>query len=392
MENIYLDWAATSPIDPEVLEELNRYLHELFGNPSSLHDLGKSASSALEQARERLARTLGVPPNRLIFTSGGTEANSIVFLSLLRKRRRGRVLVSAVEHPSVYEYVSVLQEAGFDVREIPVDKGGVLQPHELEKLLSRDTQLVSVMTVNNETGAVQKISEIGALLRRYEETEGAEIHFHTDAVQAFGKVELPLEEMRVDSASFSSHKLSGPKGAGMLYLSREISPIIVGGGQENGYRPGTENVPAIAAFALAAERRTEKLSENYEAAVHRRDRLLDCLDGIEGVQTIPFAAYGGENDAHRYSPYILSFTVAPLPGEVMVRVLNDRGIAVSTGSACSSNKRKKRSRVLRALSLSDEEAFGAVRVSTGWSSSGDEIERFCKTLKEELPMLLKTVR
>jgi cysteine desulfurase len=392
MDRIYLDWASTSPIDHEVLEELYRNQRDLYGNPSSLHYFGSEASSALEDARERLAKTLEVPSKRLIFTSGGSEANSIVFLSLMGRRHRGRVLVSAVEHPAVYEYISVLQDAGFDVREIPVDEGGLVRPREVETLLSPDTRLVSIMTVNNETGAIQPISRIGALLRRYEEREGADIHFHTDAVQAYGKIELSLKAMRVDSASFSSHKLSGPKGVGMLYLSREIPSIIVGGGQENGYRPGTENVPAIAAYARAAENRNRALRENHEAAEGRRDRLLECLRGIDGVRPIPFDTSAEGVDARAYSPYILSFTASPLPGEVAVRVLNDRGFAVSTGSACSSNKRKKRGRVLRALSLSDEEAFGAVRISTGWSTTDEEIERFCSALEEELPQLLKTVR
>ena len=392
MDTVYLDWASTSPIDPEVLDGLNRNHRELFGNPSSLHDFGRHASSTLTDARNTLAATLGVPPKQLIFTSGGSEANSIVFLSLLRKKRRGRVLISSVEHPSVYEYAAVLQDAGFDVREIPVDEAGLVQPDALEKLLSRDTQLVSVMTVNNETGAIQKISQIGALLRRYEEAETAAIHFHTDAVQAYGKLELPLKEMQIDSASFSSHKLSGPKGVGMLYLSREMPTVLAGGGQENGYRPGTENVPALAAFARAAERRCETLQESYEAAERRRDRLLECIRTIDGARAIPFDSTSEATDLRQYSPYILSFTVSPLPGEVMVRVLNDKGFAVSTGSACSSNKRKKRSRVLRALSIGENEAFGAVRVSTGWSTSDEEIDRFCDTLKRELPQLLKTVR
>ncbi|MFO7849703.1 MAG: cysteine desulfurase family protein [Spirochaetia bacterium] len=391
MKRTYLDWASTSPMDPAILDDFSRAQIELLGNPSSIHTEGKRAWKRLESARNSLSSCLGINSRNVIFTSGGSEANSLIFLSLLRKNRRGRVLISSIEHPSVYEYASLLGEAGFDVREIPADSGGFIRPVSVANLLNEDTRLVSVMTVNNETGAVQAIKNIGRKIREFEKQHSTSIHFHTDAVQALGKIDLDLEEMRVDSASFSAHKISGPKGTGMLYLASPLQTAVVGGGQEAGYRPGTENVPSIAAFSQAAERRFSDFQETSLRVMDIKQRVLKRLENMDSVSPFP-AGLSSVYNIEDYSPYILSFTVAPLPGEVLVRVLDDRGFAVSTGSACSSRKKKKRGRVLKAMGVSDADAAGAVRVSFGWSTTEEEADSLCSTLERELPALLKTVR
>lgn len=383
----YLDWASTAPVDPEIQEEYSQVIRNIYGNPSSLHSEGKKAAKLLEEARSSLASCLGVNSEKLIFTSGGSESNSLVLLSLLRKKRRGRVLISSIEHPAVWEYTGLLREFGFNVKTIPSDSGGFITPDAVASLLTEDTMLVTVMTVNNETGAIQPIQEIGRLIRNFEKQANTDIHFHTDAVQAFGKIELPLAEMAVDSAAFSSHKVSGPKGVGLLYLDSPLQPLLLGGGQEGGYRPGTENVASAYAFSLAASRRCESLLENHRAASSLKKKLLNRLEKLEGVRPL-FGGESGEN----YSPYITGFSVAPLPGEVLLRVLNDRGFALSTGSACSSNARKKRGRVLTSMGFSEQEALGMLRVSVGWSTEEEEIDALCSTLEKELPTLLKTVR
>ncbi|MFP4489950.1 MAG: cysteine desulfurase family protein [Spirochaetaceae bacterium] len=391
MKRTYLDWASTSPMDPAVLDTYIDAQKHIYGNPSSIHAEGKLAEKSLESSRRTLSACLDVTPENIIFTSGGSESNSLVLLSLLRKKRRGRVLISAIEHPSIYEYAALLREAGFDVREIPADAGGFIRPEEVERLLSTDTLLVSVMTVNNETGALQPVKRIAQRIRKFEKQHSLHIHFHTDAVQAFGKIDLFPADMMVDSASFSAHKLSGPKGTGMLYTASPLQSPFAGGGQEAGYRPGTENVPSLEAFSMAAEKRCASLTETLEHVGKLKRHILEGIKNIDSIEPVP-AGLAVEYNEEDYSPYILTFTAAPLPGEVLVRVLDDRGFAVSTGSACSSKRRKKRGRVLRAMGVSDAEAAGAVRVSFGWSTTEEEAESFCSTLERELPVLLKTVR
>jgi cysteine desulfurase len=391
----YLDWASTSPIEQQTIEELSAAQQHLFGNASSLHSYGKEAASGLTAARSRCAEAVGTSPSRIYFTSGGTEANSLILLSLLRTGRRGRILLSSIEHPSIFEYGSILREAGFEVTEIPADGTGHILPERVEELIDERTRMVAVMTVNNETGAVQDLPSICEAVRRRERELETRIHLHTDAVQALGKIPLRLDAWAIDSAAFSSHKIAGPKGVGMLYLASDFSPAVVGGGQEGGYRPGTENVPAVTAFAGAAERRDEQLERSYSHAAGLKRLLIESLQRLEDVRILPREASqppSSEPTGAAYSPYILSFSAAPLPGEVLVRVLNDRGFAVSTGSACSSRKREKRHRVLRAMGISGEEAAGAVRVSIGWSTTEEEITSFCATLESEISALIKTVR
>jgi cysteine desulfurase len=411
MDQLYLDWASTAPMDPGIIDLFNTAQSEYFGNPSSLHELGRTSRRRLEKARSDLASCLGVQADRLYFSSGGTESNAIVLLSLLRKRRKGTVLISSIEHPSVYEYIPLLQEAGYEVKVIPADESGIIRPEAVRALLDEKTRLVTVMTINNETGRIQPIDEIARELRYFEKRHEMRLHFHTDAVQAFGKIPLPLKRLGVDSASFSSHKLSGPKGVGLLYLSGSIEAALAGGGQESGLRPGTENVPSLIAFAEAALRRHGDLRESFERVKNCREILLSAIEGIPGSKVLPGRAADKEDKAacsspaafdqalaeNRFpgagsSPYILTFSVSPLPGEVAVRVLSDMGFAVSTGSACSSNRRKKRSRVLSACAVSPEDALASIRVSFGWNTKEQEVKRFCSVLEQKIPGLMNTVR
>ncbi|MCK5202153.1 MAG: cysteine desulfurase, partial [Spirochaetales bacterium] len=345
MKSIYLDWAASAPIHPELPSIISELLLSLPGNPSSLHTEGRIARRKIDTSRKVCANLLGTKPEQLIFTSGGTESNGIILSSLFRRKSRGQIILSAIEHPSIYEYSTALRESGFDVVFITPDSEGFIDPEVLKSLLKPNTIFVSIMTVNNETGAIQPMYALISIIRDFERKNGRTIHIHTDAVQTLGKIPFKPGSIGIDSASFSAHKIGGPKGIGLLFLKKPIPVLSSGGGQEFSIRPGTENTAGIISFSKAMQISIGKLEINLKHAELLKLLLTAELSNIEGVRVL-FSSANDENLS--YSPFIISATVAPVPGEVLVRVLSDEGFLISTGSACSSRNRKKQIRVLSA--------------------------------------------
>ncbi len=382
MENlIYLDWASTAVPEEDLIYESVRASVKSFANPSSIHKPGKEAKELLERSRKMIADTLNCKPENIIFTSGGTESNNTILFSTLKKGRQNGIVISGIEHSSVFEPAKTLKEMGIPVRIVPADQNGIVSPEKIARVIDKDTYLVSVMTVNNETGAIQPVKEIGELIRRREEHLQKNIHFHTDAVQAFGKIPFIPEDLGVDSASISAHKIGGPRGVGALYLKKPLAVLYCGGGQERGLRPGTENIQGIYGFTLAAERRNSRLKEEFKRACELKEYILDSLSSLNGCIFI------SGRDHNSYSPYIINVSFVPLPGEVLVRVLSDRGIAISTGSACSSAHKKKRLRILENMGQPKQIAESAIRISFGPSTQKEEIDEFLDILKKEVNSL-----
>ncbi|HRY80408.1 MAG TPA: cysteine desulfurase family protein [Spirochaetia bacterium] len=376
MSRTYLDWAATAPPSPEALEEYLRAAREYPGNPSSLHAEGSAARTALEDARARLAGLLGCRPGRVVFTSGGTEADGLPLLALLRRPSPGSVVISSIEHPAVFEQAAVLERLGWKVRRVDPGPDGRVAPGAVVDACGPDTVLAAVMAVNNETGAVQPLSEIRLALDEASRG-GRRIRFHTDAVQAFGKVPFEPESLGADSAALSAHKIRGPRGVGALYLRTPIEPLAAGGGQEGGIRSGTENLAGILAFERAAAAAIRDLGENRRRARVLSDRLLDHIRAIPDVRPVPECRKAGDE---RYSPWILGLSLPGLAGETAVRILSDAGYDVSTGSACSSSRRKRR--VLEAMGVPEALAFCAIRVSLGPTTTESEIDGFAEALRD----------
>ena len=373
----YFDWAATAiPRRPASFSGECA----CFGNPSSRHSEGRAAKEALENARERCAAVLGVEPETLYFTSGGTEANCIALYSNLF-RPSGRIIASRAEHPSITENAEMLRRLGKLTGTLPVDSMGRVSPELLEETLEKygDVRYAAVMAVNNETGT---IIDISTLRRCLESRDGPPVHLHCDAVQALGKIKLDLKTC--DSASMSAHKIGGPRGIGLLYLQKALEPLYSGGGQEGKIRPGTENVQGALAFAACLEEyaAAQTLAANYEQAHRRMIRLISALSGLERCAVIPRSR--AECDAS-FSPYILQLGFRGIPGEVLVRYLDDLGFALSTGSACSSAALNRP--VLAAMGIDDETSRTGVRVSQGWSTGDDEIELLISAIKGALAYL-----
>jgi cysteine desulfurase len=375
----YFDWAATAV--PHIT--LPGAEAEVFGNPSSPHFEGRLARENLENARARCAAVLGVDPKTIYFTSGGTESNAIVLYSRLAHKSGGRLLASAVEHASVRENISVLEGLGKEAAFIPVDALGRVSPALLAKTLEKHpgVRFAAIMAVNNETGAAMDMAALGKILRR---REGPPVHIHCDIVQAAGKTPLDLRGWDLDSASLSAHKLGGPRGAGLLYLRRPLKALYAGGGQEGGVRPGTENTAGALALAacLEAHGSPEKLKAEYAAASRRWKKLIRALKSIERCSLIP---RDRPEEGEEFSPYILQAAFDGIPGEVMVRALDDLGFAVSTGSACSSFSPERP--VLQAMGIDSKQSLEGIRISQGWSTGDEEISLLLEALNETLSFL-----
>jgi len=387
---IYLDWASTSPPDEAILLESASLALRCYGNPSSKHGLGAEARARLEEARARLLAALAddgdraaVPrqaQGRIVFTSGGSEADAIVLLSMLRRKDSLRgtaphIVVSAIEHSAVYEEARLLEGLGLSVTYVNPGSDGLVQPGEVASALRKDTTLLAVMAVNNETGAVQPLAGISKALREASSALGRREppFFHSDAVQALGKIAFDPATLGLSSAAFSAHKLRGPRGSGALWLGAKLEALVLGGGQEEGLRPGTENLQGDWAFSLAAEKARASLEARRAHARGLEARLMAGLSSIEGALPLPLGRTAGDE---RYSPFILSAAFPGLSGEVLARALSDAGIAVSTGAACSNRGNKKGRRILEAMGLEPDLAFSAIRVSTGDLTSEADIDAF----------------
>jgi cysteine desulfurase len=389
---IYLDWASTAPPDASLLEDAARLASKRYGNPSSKHGLGIEARNGLDEARARLAASIGLPPaaaGRLVLTSGGTEADHMPMLAVLRSalnaRRDGsikrlHIVTTEIEHAAVYEEAQLLKSLGLGLSFVAPGAEGRIDPQKVAEAVEKDTALVSVMAVNNETGAIQDLAGIARAIASASAAFGRPApRFHSDAVQALGKIELSLGAAGrpgPDSAAFSAHKIRGPRGVGALWTASLSETIAQGGGQEWALRPGTENLQGAWAFAAAAEAAAASLAERRSRARALEARLLGGLSSIPGALPLPAGRAAGDE---RYSPFILSIAFPGLSGEVLVRALSDEGVAASTGSACSSNSKRKGRRVLRAMGLGEELSLSSIRVSTGELTTEADIDRFLET-------------
>ena len=366
---IYLDNSATTKQDPAVTECMISCMQETYGNPSSLHRMGLEAEKLLKQARRQLKEAAGRTEDRVIFTSGGTEAdNMVIFGAAKAGRRRGnRIVTTAVEHPAVLEPMRSLEDAGFEVIRVGVDRQCMLDLEALEDAIDGQTILVRVMQVNNETGTIQPVEEAAEIIRRKQ----SPALLHCDAVQSFGKIPLPAA---ADMISISGHKIHGPKGSGALLMDRSLHlpAYLQGGGQEEGLRSGTENVPAIAGLGVAAQIAGEGRSERMERIARMRERLWTGLS-----EEIPDTVLNSPRQAGEKTSLcvgsVLNVSFPGTRGEVILHTLEQYGICVSTGSACSSNT-KGRSHVLQAMGLKEQEIEGAIRFSLSGFNTMEEIE------------------
>ncbi|RLE40021.1 cysteine desulfurase NifS [Candidatus Acetothermia bacterium] len=373
-QSIYLDNSATTPVAPEVLAAMEPYFAATYGNASSLHAFGRAARKAIEEARAQIGATLGVPPEGIVFTSGATEANNLAIKGLaLANPDRRHVITSQIEHHAVLHPCAWLEEQGYEVTYLEVDRFGRVDPAAVRAAIRDDTLLVSVMAGNNEIGTIEPIEEIGGICRE------RGVPFHTDAVQAYGKIELPLEV--IDLLSVSAHKLNGPKGVGFLYVRKgiKLAPLLHGGGHERGLRSGTENTPGIVGLAAAARLAFAEMDETAARLRGYRVRLIEEITKIPGTRL-----NGHPTDS---LPHITNFSFAGIEGESLVMRLDEHGIAASTGSACSSPNLEP-SHVLRAIKVPLAMAHGSLRISTGRDTKPEDIE----TLLSVLPKVVEDLR
>ncbi|GAX90043.1 cysteine desulfurase family protein [Effusibacillus lacus] len=368
---IYLDNSATTRPYREVLEEMTDALTRYYGNPSSLHRKGLEAEERVDRVREEIARTLGARSSEVIFTSGGTEANNLAILGAARRyRQRGNhIITSSIEHACVLDAMKHLEGEGFRITYLPVDETGRVRVEDVEKALSDETILVSIMYVNNETGAIQPIKKIGTLLSSRPKTI-----FHTDAVQAYGKIPIRVKDDKIDMLTVSAHKLHGPKGTGALYVREgiELIPLVFGGGQEKGLRSGTENVPGIAGFGAAVKTVFPFLETNRSKMEALRNRLAESLQTT--IQDVHI-----NTSVDHAAPHIVNVSFPGVKGEVLVHALEMEGVFVSTGSACSSRE-KIYSHVLKAMGLSQQRLEGAIRLSLSSDTTEQDIEHTVSAL------------
>lgn len=373
---IYLDHSATTPSDPRVVDEMMPYLTERFGNASSVHSFGQEARAAVDRARRDVAALIGARSNEVVFLSGGTEANNLAIRGLCEAvEPHGRhIITSAIEHSSVRGICEFLEKRGWEVTRLPAYEDGIIRIEDVRSALKPDTVLISVMLANNEIGTVQPVQEIGALVR--EERAGGRKHlwFHTDAVQAAGRIPIDVEQLGCDLLSLSAHKLYAPKGVGALYLRRgvRVSSQNIGGHQERERRAGTESVPGIVAFGAAARIAREELSERDDHARELRDEFEKAV-----AARICEVVFNGHRE--RRLSHISNISFRFIEGQSLLISLDLEGIAVSTGSACSSGTLEP-SPVIRALGRDDELARGAIRFSFGKDNNFDEVEQVVNVL------------
>ena len=363
---IYLDHASTTPADPEVVEAMRPWFMEEYGNPSTVYSLGLTASRAVQEARESIARTIGAEPEEIYFTSGGTEADNWAILGTAdAQQKKGRHLItSTIEHHAVLESMEYLEKRGYEITRVPVDSSGLLDPEDVRRALRPDTILISIHHANNEVGTIEPIAEIGKIARE------AGTLFHTDAVQTAGKLPLAVDELGVDMLSMSGHKFYGPKGIGIMYLRKRtrVTPFLHGGSQERGRRAGTHNVPGIVGVAKALELATARMAEDAVREAKLRDRLW------AGLSTKIDAIYLNGVMEHRL-PGNLNFRLDGIEGEAMILMLDMEGICVSSGSACTTGSLDPR-HVLLGMGIPADHAHGSLRATLGRSTTAEDIDFF----------------
>ena len=383
----YLDNAATTRVSPAVLSKMNQVYGTDFGNPSSMHKKGMEAEQYVKDARRQIADILKCEPSELIFTSGGTESNNMALIgtALANKRAGNHIITTRIEHASVYEPLLFLEEMGFRVSFAPVDESGRVKVEELVDAVGNDTILVSVMYVNNEIGCIEPIAEIAKKIKE----KNPKVLFHVDAIQAFGKMKIQPAREGIDLLSVSGHKIHGPKGSGFLYVKNKtkIRPVIYGGGQERGMRSGTENVPGIAGIGQAAADMYAKLSENREHLYSLKERLNERLSAMEGVTVNGIPAEGVRATA----PHVVSASFAGIRSEVLLHALEEKGVYVSSGSACSSNH-PDISGTLVAIGVKKELLDATLRFSFSVETTMEEIDYAADCVEQLLPQLRRFFR
>jgi len=375
MKHVFMDYSSTSYVDEDVLKEMLPYFTKDFGNPSSIHEYGRTANDAVDHARSQVASLLNCNPNEIIFTAGGTEADNIAikgaaYLKRDKIDRKGpHIITTDIEHPAVLETCKQLEKEGFEVLYMGVEADGILDPAALEKALSPNTFLLSVMYANNEVGAIQPIPEIGKIAQKHG------IVFHTDAVQAVAKTPIDVRNDNLDLLALSSHKMYGPKGIGALYIKKgvKLQPLIHGGGHEQGLRSSTLNVPGIVGLGKACELAKKRLPDDMKYLQNLRDRLISNVLKIEESYLNGHPTKRLVNNAH--------FRFTGIEGESLLLALDAKGIAASTGSACSS-KKLQGSHVLKAIGLDPETSHGSIRLSIGRTTTEDDIDYVSNALIE----------
>ena len=378
MKKVYLDHTATTPALPEVREAMIPYLQDLFGNPSSLHDWGDSAREGIESARTQVAELIGARDEEIIFTGSGTESNNFAIkgLAMAQQKKGKHIIISAIEHFSVMHSAKTLEKLGFEVSEVPVDKHGVVNPEDVRKSIRDDTVLVSIMHANNEVGTIEPLKEIS------EVTKEKGVVFHTDAIATAGVIPVNVNELGVDALSLAGNQFYGPKGVGALWVRKgvRIIPLLDGGVQEGGRRAGTENVPAIVGLGKAAELARIGMTDRIKHLTPLRNRLLTELP-----EKIEHIVVTGHPDNRL--PGSASFCVEFIEGEAMLMLLNNQGVAVTSGSACTSTALQA-SHVLIAMGLSHEIAQGSILFGFGLDNKAEDIDY----VLEVLPPVVERLR
>jgi len=370
---IYLDNAASTAVHPEVVKEMLPYFDTYYGNPSSIHQFGRKAKNAIEKARKQVAALIGAESDEILFTSGGTESNNTIFYGIIfqgEKFELSHIITSSIEHDAVLEPIKQFEKNGCQITYLPVDKHGMINLDDITKSISEQTVMISIMFANNEVGTIQPIKEISKICNKYQ------IPLHTDAVQAVGKIPINVKDLGVDALSISSHKINGPKGVGALFLKKgsTTTPYILGGGQENGMRSGTENVASIVGFGKACEIAKDKLSDNISHFQTLHSSMLSRI-----VKEIPHVKLNGHTEKRIFNNIHLTFL--GVNGEDLIIKLDEHGIAASTGSACSVHTQKA-SHVLKAMGFNHEQITGSLRMSFGYMNTLNEVEEVVEVLKK----------
>lgn len=373
---IYLDNIATTKVDPIALEAMIPYFENIFGNASSIHKQGIKSAEAIEKARYIIAKKINAEPEEIIFTSGGTESNNQVFSSLLNNLSNGKnhIIISNIEHPSVFDVAKYYESKGVKVTYIPVDNKGLINPDDVKKAITNETVFVSIMQVNNEIGTIQPIHEIGKICKEHN------VLFHSDVCQGYTKIEVDVKKDNIDFATLNAHKVHGPKGVGALYINKntKIAPLLIGGGQENNLRPGTYNTPGIVGFGKAIEVSSFADSDRMTSL---RDYFIDRI-----FNSIDDVILNGANGVNRICNNI-NIIFKQVDGKKIFVELNKRDIMISTGSACSSTELKP-SRIIKALGLDDNTANGSLRIGLSKWTTKEELD----ILADNLIEIVKTER
>lgn len=375
---IYMDHAATTALKPEVLEEMMPFLTNKFGNPSSIYSIGRESKVAIENSRGKVASSLGAQPKEIFFTGSGTEADNwaIKGVSYANREKGNHIITTSIEHHAVFNTCKYLEKNGFEVTYLPVDQYGLITPEQVQQAIRPETILVSIIFANNEIGTIQPIAEIGKITRE------KNVYFHTDAVQAVGSVDIDVESMNIDLLSFSAHKFYGPKGIGGLYVKKgiKITSFIHGGGQEKGQRASTENIAGIVGIGKAIELATSNIKENNKKLIALRDKTIEEL-----TDKVPFIRLNGHRTKRLPGNVNISFEF--IEGESLLLMLDAKGIAASSGSACTSGALDP-SHVLLAIGLPHEIAHGSLRLTFGHENTQEDVNY----LLEVLPPIVEKLR